>query len=231
MSLIRKAFKRLHYPADVIAQCVRWYLAYSLSLRDLEEIMTERGISVDHSTLHRWVIRLVPLLDKAFRRHKRSVGRRWRLDETYIKVKAQWKYLYRAVDTTGQTIDFLLTAKRDAAAALRFFRKAIRHQGEPEVVTIDKSGANTAALTTLNAGKPDEETITIRQNKYLNNLVEQDHRQIKRRIRPMLGFKSFRRAQTLLAGIELLHMIRKGQYQHPESDGLSPAEQFYLLSA
>jgi len=231
MSLIRKAFKRLHYPADVIAQCVRWYLAYSLSLRDLEEMMTERGISVDHSTLHRWVFRLVPLLDKAFRRHKRSVGCRWRMDETYIKVKAQWKYLYRAVDTTGQTIDFLLTAKRDAAAALRFFRKAIRHQGEPEVVTIDKSGANTAALTTLNAGKPDEETITVRQSKYLNNLVEQDHRQIKRRIRPMLGFKSFRRAQTLLAGIELLHMIRKGQYQHPQSDGLSPAEQFYLLAA
>lgn len=231
MSLIRKAFKRLHYPADVIARCVRWYLAYSLSLRDLEEMMTERGISVDHSTLHRWVIRLVPLLDKAFRRHKRSVGRRWRMDETYIKVKAQWKYLYRAVDTTGQTIDFLLTAKRDASAALRFFRKAIRHQGKPEVVTIDKSGANTAALATLNAEQPDEEAITIRQSKYLNNLVEQDHRNIKRRIRPMLGFKSFRRAQMLLAGIELLHMIRKGQYQHPQSDGLSPAEQFYLLAA
>lgn len=231
MSLIRNAFKRLHYPADVIAQCVRWYLAYSLSLRDLEEIMTERGISVDHSTLHRWVIRLVPLLDKAFRRHKRSVGRRWRMDETYIKVRGRWKYLYRAVDTDGQTIDFLLTAKRDAAAALRFFRKAIRHQGEPEVVTIDKSGANTAALATLNAGKPDEDTITVRQSKYLNNLVEQDHRNIKRRIRSMLGFKSFRRAQTLLAGIELIHMIRKGQYQPQVGGSLSPAEQFYLLAA
>lgn len=231
MSLIQKAFKRLHYPIDVIAQCVRWYLAYSLSLRNLEEIMTERGIVVDYSTLHRWVIRLVPLLDKAFRRHKCRVGRRWRMDETYIKIKGQWNYLYRAVDTDGQTIDFLLTAKRDAAAALRFFRKAIRHHGEPEIVTIDKSGANTAALTTLNADKPEEETITVRQNKYLNNLVEQDHRNIKRRIRPMLGFKSFRRAQTILAGIELLNMIRKGQYQHPKSEGLSPAEQFYLLAA
>ncbi|AIA46969.1 ISYps1 transposase [Serratia sp. FS14] len=128
MLLIRNSFKRLHYPVDVIAQCVRWYLAY----------------------------------------------------------------------------------RRDAAAALRFFRKAIRHHGEPEVVTIDKSDANTAALTTLNVGKPDEETITVRQSKYLNNLVEQDHRNIKRRTRPMLGLKSFRRAQTVLAGIELIHMIRKG---------------------
>ena len=219
------------YPTDVIAQCVRWYLAYALSLRNLEEMMAERGILVDHSTLHRWVIRLVPLLDKVFRRHKRSVGRRWRMDETYIKVKGQWKYLYRAVDTAGQTIDFLLTAKRDAAATLRFFRKAIRHHGEPEVVTIDKSGANTAALATLNAEKPDEETITVRQSKYLNNLIEQDHRNIKRRSRPMLGFKSFRRAQTILVGIELSNMIRKGQYQHPQSEGLSPAEQFYLLAA
>lgn len=164
MPLIRRAFKRLHYPVDIIAQCVPWYLAYSLSLRNLEETMAERGIVVDHSTLHRWVIRLVPLLDKAFRRHKRAVGSHWRMDEIYIKVRGQWKYLYRAVDTSGQTIDFLLAAKRDTAAALRFFRKAIRHHGEPEVVTIDKSGANTAALFTLNADKPEEETITVRQN-------------------------------------------------------------------
>lgn len=231
MSLIRKSFRRLHYPTDVIAQCVRWYLAYSLSLRDLEDMMAERGITVDHSTLHRWVIRLVPLLDKVFRRHKRPVGRRWRMDETYIRVRGQWKYLYRAVDTAGQTIDFLLTAKRDTAAALRFFRKAIRHHGEPEVVTIDKSGANTAALAERNTGKEADDCIKVRQNKYLNNLVEQDHRNIKRRIRQMLGFKSFRRAQAVLAGIELVHMIRKGQYAHPDGDGLSPAEQFYLLAA
>ena len=153
------------------------------------------------------------------------------MDETYIRVRGQWKYLYRAVDTGGQTIDFLLTAKRDAAAALRFFRKAIRQHGEPEVVTIDKSGANTATLAIVNANKSEEEIIAIRQNKYLNNLIEQDHRNIKRRIRPMLGFKSFRRAQTILAGIELFHMIHKGQYQHPAGDVMSPAEQFYLLVA
>ena len=193
MSLIQKSFRRLHYPTDVIAQSVRWYLAYSLSLRDLEEMMAERGITVDHSTLHRWVIRLVPLLDKVFRRHKRPVGRHWRMDETYIKVRGRWKYLYRAVDTEGQTIDFLLTAKRDAAAALRFFHKAIRHHGEPERVTIDKSGANTAALATLNADKSADECITVRQSKYLNHRVEQDHRNIKRRIKLMTGFKSFRR--------------------------------------
>jgi transposase-like protein len=134
MSLIRNTFKRLHYPIEIIPQCVRWYLAYALSLRNLEEMMAERGIAVDHSTLHRWVIRLVPRLNKVFRRHKRSVGCRWRMDETYIKIKGQWKYLYRAVDTAGQTVDFLLTAKRDAAATLRFFRKAIRHHGEPEMV-------------------------------------------------------------------------------------------------
>ena len=122
----------------------------------------ERGIVVDHSTIHRWVIRLVPLLDKDFRWHKRNPGRWLRMDKTCIKIRGQWKYLYRAVDSTGQTIDFLLTAKQDASAALRFFRKAIRHHGEPEVVTIDKSGANAAALATLNADKPDEATITIR---------------------------------------------------------------------
>ncbi|TPW44773.1 DDE-type integrase/transposase/recombinase, partial [Serratia sp. SRS-8-S-2018] len=113
----------------------------------------------------------------------------------------------------------------------RFFRKAIRHQGKPEVVTIDKSGANTATLATLNADKPDEETITVRQSKYLNNLIEQDHRNIKRRTRLMLGFNAFRRAQTILAGIELIHMIHKGQLQHPVGAGLTPAEQFYLLAA
>lgn len=186
---------------------------------------------VDHSTLHRWIIRLVPLPDKAFRRHKRTLGRRWRMDETYIRVRGQWKYLYRAVDTTGRTVDFLLTAKRDIAAALRFFRKAIHHHNGPKVVTIDRSGANTAALTILNGGKSADESITVRQSKYLNNRVEQDHRNIKRRIKLMAGFKSFRRAQMVLAGNELVHMIPKGQFQHPEGEGLSAAEQFYLLAA
>jgi putative transposase len=135
------------------------------------------------------------------------------------------------VDSDGQTIDFLLTAKRDAPAALRFFRKAIRQHNGPEVVTIDKSGANTAALAEFNAGREKDNCIKFRQSKYLNHLVEQDHRNIKRRIKLMTGFKSFRRAQTILAGIEIIHMLRKGQLQHTPGDGLSPAEQFYLLVA
>ncbi|CDM92129.1 transposase (fragment) [Xenorhabdus bovienii] len=128
------------------------------------------------------------------------------MDETYIKIKGQWKYLYRAVDSDGKTVDFLLTARRDKSSALRFFKKAMRQHGQPDVVTMDKSGANKAAVDELNQGKPKEEAIVIRQNKYLNNLIEQDHRNIKRRIHPMLGFKHFRRAQTLLSGIELVSM-------------------------
>ncbi|WP_230581039.1 IS6 family transposase, partial [Xenorhabdus bovienii] len=172
-----------------------------------------------------------PLLSKAFRRHKRPVGRRWRMDETDIKIKGQWKYLYRAVDTAGKTIDFLLTDKRDTAAALRFFRKALRQHGEPDIITLDKSGANTAAIALLNTDKSKEEAIKIRQDKFLNNRIEQDHRNIKRRIRPMLGFKSFRRTQTILAGIERVSMRRKGQYSQPEDKTLSPAELFYRLTA
>ena len=131
--------------------------------------MAERSIAVDHSRIYRWVIPLVPLLDNGFRRHKRTADRRWRMDATNNRVKGQWKYLYCAVDAAGQTIDFLLTAKRDAAAALRFFRKVIRQHHEPEKVTIDKSGANMATQTTLNANKPEEGVITVKKNKYLNN--------------------------------------------------------------
>lgn len=186
---IEKVFKRLHYPLDVILQCVRWYVAYSLSLRNLEEMMAERGIEVDHSSVHRWVIKLVPLFEKAFRRHKRPVGKSWRMDETYVKVKGQWKFLYRVVDKAGNTVDFLLRARRDKAAARRYFEKAIDRNGEPETITVDKSGANLAALEALNAGRAIP--IKIRQNKYLNNVIEQDHRAIKRIIRPMMGFKNF----------------------------------------
>ncbi|MGF6980084.1 putative transposase [Paraburkholderia sp. JPY465] len=190
-------------------------------------MVTERGIDVDHSTVHRWAIKLLSVLEKAFRRRKRAVGRRWRVDETYIKVKGQWKYLYRAVDKAGDTIDFLLCAHRDKAAAKRYFEKSIEWNGEPEVVTIDRSGANLAALGAINAGR--ETPIRIRQSKYLNNIIEQDHRAIKRRTRQMLGFKKFRCARILLGGIEVMHMIVKGQL----NDGgvrQTPAQQFYSLA-
>jgi transposase-like protein len=223
---IGKILKRLHYPLDVILLCVRWYVAYSLSLRNLEEMMAERGIEVDHSSVHRWVIKLVPLFEKAFRRHKRPVGKSWRMDETYVKVKRQWKYLYRAVDKQGNTVDFLLRARRDKAAARRYFEKAIDRNGEPETITVDKSGANLAALEAINADR--ETPIRIRQNKYLNNVVEQDHRAIKRIIKPMMGFKDFRCARIILSGIEVMHMIRKGQMKN-DGDDRTAAAQFYSL--
>jgi putative transposase len=191
-----QVLRRLHYPLDIIVLCVRWDVAYSLSLRNLEEMMAERGIEVDHSSVHRWVIKLVPLFEIAFRRHKRPVGKSWRMDETYAKVKGQWKYLYRAVDRQGNTVDFLLRAHRDKAAASRYFEKAIDQNGEPETITVDKSDANLAALEALNAERLTP--IKVRQNKYLNNIVEQDHRAIKRIIKPMMRFKDFRCARIIL---------------------------------
>src|SRR5471030_1077716 len=148
---VARVLTRLHYPLEVMLTCVRWYVAYPLSLRHLEEMMAERGIAVDHSTVHRWAIKLLPVLEKAFRRCKRPVGKSWRVDETYVKVKGQWKYLCRAVDKAGHTVDFLLRAHRDKAAARRYFEKAIEQNGEPETITVDKSGANLAALEALNA--------------------------------------------------------------------------------
>jgi transposase-like protein len=224
---VSKVLKRLHYPLDVILMCVRWYVAYPLSLRHLEEMMAERGISVDHSTVHRWAIKLLPVLEKAFRRCKRPVGRSWRMDETYIQVKGQWKYLYRSVDKDGDTVDFLLRAHRDKAAARRYFEKSIDQNGLPEKVTIDGSSANLAALDAINAEL--ETPIEVRQTKYLNNIVKQDHRAIKRRTRPMLGFKDFRCARILLSGIEVMHMIAKAQMKCASGTRPSSAEQFHSL--
>ena len=195
-------------------------------LRQLEEMMEEHGVEVDHATLNRWVLKYVPLLEREFRARKHPVGPSWRMDETYVRVKGSWKYLYRAVDKARDTVDFLLTAKRDRKAALRFLRKAIKWNGTPMKVTIDKSGANTAALESHNAET--EAGVEIPQIKYLNNIVEQDHRAIKRLTRPTLEFKSFRSAAVTLAGIELMHMIRKGQLL-PTGE-VRPAQQFYLLA-
>ena len=220
--------KGMRFPIDIILVCIRWYAAYPLSYRHLEEMMMERGVFVDHSSINRWAIRFLPLLEKVFRKHKLPVGGSWRMDETYIKVKGAWKYLYRAVDKEGMTVDFLLTAKRDKAAALRFFEKAMKASGIPEKVTMDKSGANKAAMDEINARG--ETLIIVRQIKYLNNIVEQDHRFVKRITKPMLNFKSFRAAKNVLAGIELMHMIRKGQLILQGCSGLSFADQFYALA-
>ena len=178
---------------------VRWYSAYALSYRDVEELALERGLKVDHSTINRWVIEYATQLEEAFRkRYKRSVGISWRMDETYIKVKGQWMYLYRAVDKEGNTVDFMLSEKRDEPAARAFFEKAVGSSGIPDKVTMDKSGANKAGIDTINlhlaflfmlGGVFTQ--ITVRQIKYLNNIVEQDHRFVKKITKPMKGFSNY----------------------------------------
>ncbi|MEN9657621.1 MAG: hypothetical protein RL571_1086 [Pseudomonadota bacterium] len=219
--------KRMRFLIDMILVCIRWYAAYPLSYRHLEEMMQERGVMVDHSTINRWAIRFLPLLELVFRQYKRPVGGSWRMDETYIKVKGVWTYLYRAVDKDGKTIDFLLTEKRDKAAK-RFSDQAIQNNGTPKTVTTDKSGANKAAINEVNTGK--DVPILVCQIKYLNNIVEQDHRAIKRITKPMLNFKAFHSATNVLAGIELMHMIRKGQMISEAQSLLSFADQFYALA-
>ena len=224
------SFKGAHFPQEIILMGVRWYLAYPLSYRHVEALMEERGVRLDHATIQRWVVKDSPWLEEAFHRRKRPVWVSWRMDETYIKVKGQWSYLYRAVDKTGQTIDFLLTEHRDEQAAKRFLTKAIRRHGVPEKITIDGSTANEAAIKSYN-----EEygtNIIIQQVKYLNNIVEQDHRGVKRVTRPMLGFKSFAAAQDTLVEIELRHMLKKKQMVVEAGDeGLTAAELFYSLAA
>ena len=172
--------------------------------------MQERGVDVDQATLNRWVIKYAPALETPFRHRQRPVGTSWRMEETSVHVKGQWKDLYRAVNKEGLTIDFLLTPTRDRDAAEAFLRKAIRNQGVPEKITIDQSGGNTAAIQRYTrAHKTD---IVIRQCKYLNNIIEQDHRAVKRRVKPMLGCKSFWAARCTLAGIAVMHAIARDSW-------------------
>ena len=195
----RKKFKGFFSSPETIMHFVYMKCRFSLSYHDLEEMMSMRGASVDHATLQRWVVKFVPLIEKTMRKRKKSTGNSWRMDETYIKLNGKWIYLYRAVDSQGNTIDFLLRARRNKPAAKAFFKKAIKHYGRPEKTAIDKSGSNISALKDLNEGVPKEQKIEVRQNKYLNNLVEQDHRFIKKRVKPMLGFKNFYSAKTTIA--------------------------------
>jgi putative transposase len=208
-------FKGNHYPKDVIMYAVFFYVRYAVSYRDLEEIMAERGIEVDHATLNRWVIKFSPLVAiEAHKRKRKTVGS-WRMDETYIKVKGKWTYYYRAVDKNGKTLDFMLSEKRDAKAARRFFKQAIDNNDVPDKVVIDKSSANLAGLLWTNVMlkfATGSKLIKILQVKYLNNIVEQDHRFIKKLTRPMMGFKAFHSATATLKGIEVAHMIRKHQF-------------------
>ncbi len=222
-------FRGGHFSKCIVLQAVYWYLRYSLSYRDIEELMKERGVELDHATVQRWVVKYTPLLEIEFRKRKKAVGTSWRMDETYIKVKGIWHYLYRAVDKEGNTIDFLLTRKRDKKAAKRFLIKAINHNGFPEKITIDGSAANKAAIEEFNSDN--DTTIEIRQVKYLNNIVEQDHRGVKRITNSMLGFKSFDSASITLNGIEIVHALRKGQLATQDNSVKNLAERFYSLAA
>lgn len=223
-------FKGAQFPREVILFAVFFYLRYTVSYRDLEEIMAERGVRIDHATLNRWVAKYSPLIANAAWRRKVPTDRSWRMDETYIKVKGEWAYLYRAVDKHGKTLDFMLSKKRNKAAAIRFFARALEVNGLPRKIVIDRSGANTAGINEINSmlrrfGCPIP--IEMVRIKYLNNIVEQDHRAIKKRIRQMLGFKSFASAYATLQGIEVANMIRKGQM----TPGLCPFAQFAALAA
>ena len=224
-------FKWKHYEPEIILHVVRWYLRYSLSLRDLVEMMEERGICVAHTTIMRWVHQYGPELDKRIRPYLRRTNDSWRVDETYIKVKGQWMYLYRAVDSEGNTIDFYLSKTRDAKSAKRFFKKALAssHVSQPRVITVDKNPAYPVAIQTLKEEKRMREGIQLRQRKYLNNIVEQDHRFIKKRVRSMLGLKSFRTATLTLRGIEAMHMIKKGQLHQKVNYAQNEVEAIHKL--
>jgi len=214
------------FPKSIIIQAVYLKLRFTLSYRDVEEIMRIRGVEMDHATIQRWVYKFKPEIELQMRKRKKVVGKRWRMDETYIKVKGVWRYLYRAVDKDGHTIDFLLTKRRQRMSAQSFLIKAIGNNGTPELINIDKSGSNKSAIRLYN--KRSFTDIEIRQCKYLNNIVEQDHRFIKWRIQQGLGFKDFESARRTLTGIEIVHMIKKEQLNTQER---SMFKSFYSLAA
>ena len=224
-------FKWRHFPPDIILWGVRWYCLYPISYRQLAEMMRDRGMEVDHSTLSRWVQKYASELDKRCRPHLKPTNDSWRVDETYIKVKGEDRYLYRAVDADGNTLDFLLTAKRDATAAKRFFRKTMLapHTQEPRVINVDKNAAYPKAIAQMKASVEFPVSVELRQNKYLNNQVEQDHRFIKRLTKPRMGFHSFNTARRTLRGIEAMNMLRKGQVMGVEKGDVLARTEFVSL--
>jgi IS6 family transposase len=206
-------FKGRHYSGEVILLAVRWYLRYPLAYEHVAEMLSERGLEVDASCIWRWVQAYAPEINRRCRPHLKPTNKSYRIDETYLKVKGKDRYLYRAVDSTGQTIDFLLTAKRDAAAAKRFLLRAIEASGsaQPRVINVDKNPAYPAAVDALKVEGALPRRVRLRQCKYLNNIIEQDHRTVKKRAWLAKGYGTFQSAWRTLQGIEAVHMIRKGR--------------------
>ena len=209
-------FTGRHFDRLLIIQAVRWYITYKLSYRDVCELMRERGVTLVHTTVMRWVQCYVPVFEKQWKKYARPVGLSWRVDETYIRVKGKWTYLYRAVDKQGRTVDFLLSEHRDKATANRFFKKAIGNNKAPQKITLDGYEATHQAVADLQAEGVLSATVEVRTSKYLNNLIEQDHRRVKQRYYPMLGFKRFTNAAVTISGIELIQKIKKGQFNTSE---------------
>src|SRR3954447_12227606 len=211
-----QSFKGRQFTAEVILWAVRWYLMFPISYRDLELMLADRGVTVDHTTIYRWIQAYAPEIEKRIRPHLRLSNGSWRGGETDGKVKGRWTYLYRAVDSHGQTIDFLLSAKRDAEAAKRFFRKALAqpHTVNARTITVDKNPAYPKAVSEMKQDADLWRFSWLRQVRFLNNILEQDHRRVKRLTRPGLGFGSFWTARRTLAGFETMAMIRKGQVQN-----------------
>jgi len=217
-----------HFPQNIILMGVRWYVAYPLSYRHVEALLEERGVPIDHATLQRGVVQDSAQLEAVWHRRKRPVWVSWRRDATSIKGKGQWDYLYRALEKTDQTVDFLRTAPRDEEAARRLLKKAIRRHDVPAQSTIDGRAAHEAAIKSSKAAPGT--ASAIRKSKSLNNIVAQDHRGVTRITRPMVGFKSFDVAPSTLVGIALMHMLRTQQLEDGVKQGLTVAEQFYALA-
>jgi transposase-like protein len=206
-------FTGRHFDRQIIILCVSWYSSFKLSFRDLVMMMADRGISLAHTTILRWVQHYLPEFEKRWQRYARSVGGSWRMDETYIKVRGQWVYLYRAVDKAGWTVDFLLSRKRDVNAAKSFLRKAMQNTRKPTKITLDAYAASHRAVREMKKEGELSRRVKVRSSRYLNNLIEQDHRRVKHRTGPMLGFKRFDNAVVTISGIELAEKIKKRQFK------------------
>ncbi len=217
-NLIKYKFFRI----KIRVLCVRWYLKYPLSYRMLVEMMQERGINTTHTTIMRWVLEYSPIIDEIVRKYLKSTNDSWRMNETYIKIKGKNAYLYRAVDSNGKTIDFYVSEFRDKNAAKVFFKKALNanHNSQPRVITTDQYAATEFAIYEMQADGIILKETELRKIKYLNNIIEQDHRFIKRKVKPMLGFNSLKTAENTICGIEIMHMIKKGQIDRKSQDVL-----------